>query len=70
MTRFRVLVADDEPLARGIVANLLKGDPVRLHTANSFEQAADELCFMLGPVLAAFLCGALFPEAGTNTSKR
>ncbi len=27
MTRFRVLVADDEPLARGIVANLLKGDP-------------------------------------------
>ncbi|MGY1500391.1 MFS transporter [Streptomyces sp. QTS52] len=36
-----------------------------LHTANSFEQAVDELCFMLGPVLAAFLCGALFPEAGT-----
>ncbi|MGC9436369.1 MFS transporter [Streptomyces sp. WG5] len=36
-----------------------------LHTANSFEQAADELCFMLGPVLAAFLCTALFPEAGT-----
>jgi two-component system, LytTR family, response regulator len=27
MTRFRVLVADDEPLARGIVANLLKADP-------------------------------------------
>jgi len=27
MTRFRVLVADDEPLARGIIANLLKGDP-------------------------------------------
>ena len=27
MTQFRVLVADDEPLARGIVANLLKGDP-------------------------------------------
>jgi len=27
MTRFRVLLADDEPLARGIVANLLKGDP-------------------------------------------
>ena len=26
-TRFRVLVADDEPLARGIVANLLKDDP-------------------------------------------
>ena len=40
-------------------------DGEALHTANSFEQAADELCFMLGPVLAAFLCGALFPEAGT-----
>ncbi|MFJ4923917.1 MFS transporter [Streptomyces sp. NPDC088725] len=38
-----------------------------LHTANSFEQAADELCFMLGPVVAAFLCSALFPEAGTLT---
>jgi predicted MFS family arabinose efflux permease len=28
-------------------------------------QAVDELCFMLGPVLAAFLCAGLFPEAGT-----
>ncbi|MCI3276370.1 MFS transporter [Streptomyces cylindrosporus] len=45
--------------------HLLKGDDRALHTANSFEQAADELCFMLGPVLAAFLCGAFFPEAGT-----
>ncbi|MFD4577188.1 MFS transporter [Streptomyces sp. NPDC058417] len=45
--------------------HLLKGDPERLHTANSFEQAVDELCFMVGPVLAAFLCGTLFPEAGT-----
>ncbi|MFE9400188.1 MFS transporter [Streptomyces sp. NPDC006530] len=40
-------------------------DAAALHTANSFEQAADELCFMLGPVAAAFLCSALFPEAGT-----
>ncbi|MFD8146322.1 MFS transporter [Streptomyces sp. NPDC059708] len=37
------------------------------HTAMSFEQAADELCFMLGPVLAVFLCTAAFPEAGTLT---
>ncbi|QIQ07076.1 MFS transporter [Streptomyces liangshanensis] len=37
------------------------------HTARSFEQAADELCFMLGPLLAATLCSALFPEAGTLT---
>ncbi|MFF3937595.1 MFS transporter [Streptomyces phaeofaciens] len=47
--------------------HLLHGDPAALHTANSFEQAADELCFMLGPVLAAFLCGTFFPEAGTLT---
>ncbi|MGK5529458.1 MFS transporter [Streptomyces sp. URMC 129] len=38
------------------------------HTANAFEQALDELCFMCGPVLAAFLCTALFPEAGTVTA--
>lgn len=37
------------------------------HAAISFEQAADELCFMLGPVLAALLCTAVFPEAGTLT---
>ncbi|MFJ4336112.1 MFS transporter [Streptomyces sp. NPDC088935] len=52
-------------MARARWAHLLKGDADALHTANSFEQAADELCFMLGPVLAAFLCTALFPEAGT-----
>ncbi|MFI1706040.1 MFS transporter [Streptomyces griseoruber] len=45
--------------------HLLGGDPAALHTANSFEQAVDELCFMLGPVAAAFLCGTFFPEAGT-----
>ncbi|WFB86924.1 MULTISPECIES: MFS transporter [Streptomyces] len=52
-------------MARARWAHLLKGDARALHTANSFEQAMDELCFMLGPVLAAFLCTALFPEAGT-----
>ncbi|MEV0319188.1 MFS transporter [Streptomyces sp. NPDC050658] len=52
-------------MSRARWAHLLKGDERALHTANSFEQAADELCFMLGPVLAAFLCAALFPEAGT-----
>ncbi|MEU9731920.1 MFS transporter [Streptomyces sp. NPDC048002] len=54
-------------MARARWAHLLQGDPGALHTANSFEQAADELCFMLGPVLAAFLCASLFPEAGTLT---
>lgn len=54
-------------MSRARWSHLLRGDPAALHTANSFEQAADELCFMLGPVLAATLCGALFPEAGTLT---
>ncbi|MER5896505.1 MFS transporter [Streptomyces sp. NPDC001876] len=54
-------------MSRARWAHLHQGDPATLHTANSFEQAADELCFMLGPVLAATLCGALFPEAGTLT---
>jgi MFS family permease len=52
-------------MSRARWAHLLRRDPEALHTANSFEQAVDELCFMLGPVLAALLCGALFPEAGT-----
>ncbi|MEV7613538.1 MFS transporter [Streptomyces sp. NPDC089799] len=44
---------------------LLREDPGARHTAMSFEQAADEACYMLGPVLAAALCSGLFPEAGT-----
>ncbi|MFI2640450.1 MFS transporter [Streptomyces sp. NPDC018610] len=54
-------------MSRARWAHLLRRDPDALHTANSFEQAADELCFMLGPVLAAFLTGTFFPEAGTLT---
>ncbi|MEU0968441.1 MFS transporter [Streptomyces sp. NPDC005917] len=52
-------------MSRARWAHLLRDDPDALHTANSFEQAADELCFMLGPVLASFLTGTFFPEAGT-----
>ncbi|MEU1159871.1 MFS transporter [Streptomyces sp. NPDC005921] len=52
-------------MSRARWAHLLREDPDALHTANSFEQAADELCFMLGPVLASFLTGTFFPEAGT-----
>ncbi|MEV6051067.1 MFS transporter [Streptomyces sp. NPDC052107] len=52
-------------LSRARWAHLLRDDPGALHSANSFEQAADELCFMLGPVLASFLTGTFFPEAGT-----
>lgn len=54
-------------MSRARWQHLYRGDPARLHTANSFEQAADELCFMLGPVVAALLCTGLFPEAGTLT---
>ncbi|MER7759269.1 MFS transporter [Streptomyces sp. NPDC097619] len=55
-------------LARARWAHLLHADPAARHTANSFEQAADEACFMFGPVLAAALCAGLFPEAGTLTA--
>ncbi|WP_223184742.1 MFS transporter [Streptomyces sp. CBMA152] len=54
-------------MSRARWAHVHRGDPAAQHTANSFEQAVDELCFMLGPVAAAFLCTALFPEAGTLT---
>ncbi|MET7432668.1 MULTISPECIES: MFS transporter [Streptomyces] len=54
-------------LSRARWAHLLRDEPAALHTANAFEQAADELCFMLGPVLASFLTGTFFPEAGTLT---
>ncbi|MEV4976002.1 MFS transporter [Streptomyces scopuliridis] len=52
-------------MSRARWAHLYRDEPGALHTANSFEQAADELCFMIGPVLAALLCSTLFPEAGT-----
>ncbi len=52
-------------MSRARWAHLFRDDPAARHTANSFEQAADELCFMLGPVLATLLCTALFPQAGT-----
>ncbi|HEY3477484.1 MAG TPA: MFS transporter, partial [Streptomyces sp.] len=52
-------------MARARWAHLHRNDAAARHVANSFEQVADEACFMLGPVLAAFLCTSLFPEAGT-----
>ncbi|MFF4219769.1 MFS transporter [Streptomyces nondiastaticus] len=55
-------------MSRARWSHLLRPDPAALHTANSFEQAADEACFMLGPVLATFLCTSFFPEAGTLTA--
>ncbi|MFJ3171415.1 MFS transporter [Streptomyces roseus] len=55
-------------MSRARWTHLLRDSPAAHHTAMSFEQAADELCFMLGPVAAAFLCSAAFPEAGTLTA--
>ncbi|MFM9447653.1 MFS transporter [Streptomyces acidiscabies] len=55
-------------MSRARWAHLLAGDEEALHTANSFEQAADELCFLLGPLIAALLCANVFPEAGTLTA--
>ncbi|MEU1374942.1 MFS transporter [Streptomyces triculaminicus] len=52
-------------MSRARWAHLLRADPAALHTANAFEQAVDEVCFMLGPVLATFLCTSFFPGAGT-----
>ncbi|WP_327689182.1 MFS transporter [Streptomyces tubercidicus] len=52
-------------MSRARWAHLFRDDPAARHTANSFEQAADELCFLLGPLLATLLCATLFPEAGT-----
>lgn len=52
-------------MSRARWTHLLRDAPASHHTAMSFEQAADELCYLLGPVLAAFLCTAVFPEAGT-----
>ncbi|GHB41900.1 transporter [Streptomyces cirratus] len=55
-------------MSRARWTHLLRDRPAEHHAAMSFEQAADELCFMLGPVVAAFLCSAVFPEAGTLTA--
>ncbi|WP_243761276.1 MFS transporter [Streptomyces sp. YIM 98790] len=54
-------------MVRARWAHLFRDDPAARHTANSFEQALDELCFVSGPVLAAVLCTSLFPAAGTLT---
>ncbi|GCD98438.1 MFS transporter [Embleya hyalina] len=35
-----------------------------LHTAFSFESVVDELCFILGPIIAVQLSVSAFPEAG------
>ncbi|MFD8416141.1 MFS transporter [Streptomyces sp. NPDC059650] len=55
-------------MSRARWTHLLRDSRSAHHTAMAFEQAADELCFMLGPVAAAALCSAVLPEAGTLTA--
>ncbi|WP_245694511.1 MFS transporter [Streptomyces abyssalis] len=52
-------------MSRARWAHIFRTDPAARHTANSFEQAADELCFVGGPPLAALMCTVFFPESGT-----
>ncbi|TVL89129.1 MFS transporter [Streptomyces sp. SAJ15] len=55
-------------MTRARWAAIYADDAAARHTANSFEQVVDELCFMLGPALAMVLCTAAFPEAGLLTA--
>ncbi|MBH5336698.1 MFS transporter [Streptomyces pactum] len=54
-------------MTRARWTELYRDDAAARHTANSFEQVVDELCFMVGPALAMVLCTTVFPEAGLLT---
>ncbi|WKX70649.1 MFS transporter [Streptomyces sp. XD-27] len=54
-------------MTRARWAVIHRDDTALRHTANSFEQVVDEVCFMVGPALAMVLCTAVFPEAGLLT---
>ncbi|WNE96908.1 MFS transporter [Streptomyces luomodiensis] len=55
-------------MTRARWAALYRDDPAARHTANSFEQVVDEVCFMAGPALAMVLCTTVRPEAGLSTA--
>ncbi|WP_432014310.1 MFS transporter [Streptomyces cucumeris] len=55
-------------MTRARWAALHPDDAAARHTAASFEQVVDEVCFMAGPALAMVLCTAVFPEAGLITA--
>ncbi|MGW0663298.1 MFS transporter [Streptodolium elevatio] len=55
-------------MVRARWSHIYRGDPERLHTAYSFESVVDEMCFILGPILAVGLSTAVFPEAGVLVS--
>lgn len=54
-------------MSRARWTHLFRTDPAARHTSNSFEQVADELCFLTGPPLGAMLCTQLFVESGILT---
>lgn len=54
------------PMVRSRWAAKLEGSPL-LPTAAAFESVTDEFTFVVGPVLATFLCTAVHPSAGLIT---
>ncbi|MEV4561796.1 MFS transporter [Kitasatospora sp. NPDC049285] len=51
-------------MVRARWAHLYRDEPPKLHTAYSFEAVADEICFIVGPILSIGLATTLFPESG------
>ncbi|MEV7782655.1 MFS transporter [Kitasatospora sp. NPDC088351] len=51
-------------MVRARWAHLYRDDAPRLHTAYSFEAVVDEVCFIVGPILAVGLATTVFPESG------
>lgn len=51
-------------MVRARWATLHQDTPERLHTAYAFESVIDEMCFIVGPILAIGLSTTWFPEAG------
>ncbi|WP_330330893.1 MFS transporter [Streptomyces sp. NBC_00536] len=54
------------PMVRARWAAKLEGSPL-LSTAAAWESVTDELTFVVGPVLATFLCTTVHPSAGLLT---
>lgn len=54
------------PMVRARWAAKLEGSPL-LPTAAAFESVTDEFTFVVGPVLATFLCTSVHPSAGLIT---
>ncbi|WP_051966619.1 MFS transporter [Kitasatospora mediocidica] len=51
-------------MVRARWAHLYREDAAKLHTAYSLEAVVDEICFIVGPILAIGLATSVFPEAG------